>query len=774
MAPAGNLIRYLLSLLRAVVRKISSSILRREPKAPQTQEIAPNAGTVTATVPAETIHGPDGKILFEQPTSSSLPSTERSTRIPPPGKRSPTRPTPESPKHETVPVETDVSDIPDVIDLNASRHKTSRPPKTSDAVKDQVDSPKQRSPRKARVRPPWIELALQSNEKIQLVIPKAEIKTGVVGPAPDQLTYDVTVNKEQRSFQIRPTPSYDGYVQDEYRLALNEPLAEFEVKFPEHLRNCCYRFAHPDWKLYAFVAGTRDGSGRLLYRCDKLPRRLLWILLHEDFSLEPDAPLKDEPDQWVWDKYRPFLLDLTSASNLALKNRSKAETIQIACEPYFQIEGEGLTEDDYMGRSPLFSGMRLKLLSPDGTSTSLDVWLQDASGGVQLIKEDWDGQGPLEFFPLSELSRKSGEFQIDLCDNPGNQIAATVFFRCLPGLKLEFPKDLILPDPQLGHQPALVTIGTDNPQFWEFCDEEGKIISRREEGTYSFLLDALNDCCSLSVAPKDSEMSRVHLRVTLPRLRWRLGNGTPWVDHVQPLERSNFVTGRPLEFQVCIGADRERYTMSVILQEGDHILQGPVFLARQQKIYQTEVNQFYDTIRDVDAPLEIRLRVQSSKNEELLRIIPVMRITAEPRETPTPSKPTKLLLSEIEQFPPAPIKADNDAGSAPIPDPVSTIPPTTLCRLLRTLRDLVPQQRWASKKILRLYYRTLSGRHRIMSYRDRLQFTLRSLALLKTILEAKPNLGISNLKKWHARIQRIEHKYPAEFRAALKRCTKRR
>ena len=601
-----------------------------------------------------------------------------------------------------------------------------------------------------RINPPWIALALHDDQKVQLVIPQQEFNEELTGEALEVITYSLMVDGIQNRIQAPAKIVGEVYQTQEQRIHLPKPVWSLHLEYPQSLKSRHYVYRHSDKRLYAFVPRA-DNTGKLLSSCAKLPTRLLWILLHEDVVPIVDAPVREVSEHWIWGQYRPYLFDLSSAERLVLQNGATGETAEVDCRPSFQIRGEGLLEDDYRDYSPMFSGLSVKLASPQTISGAFEVWLRNQRGRARMLADAWDAQEELPLQPLDDAPRQCGEFQVDVRESGEITPVSTLFFRCLSGLTLDWFKDLAFPDPERGHDPVSVRVRLADPQYWQVRPMGPTLSAKALADGYELTGSPGEDTCRFSISSRLAEGSEVQLSVTPPRLRWSLGKDITWLEKPACIKRGDLVGGSPLELRAQISGFIREYGLSVALFEGNCALQGPVSMGRRQGTFITELNQFYDTIRHrTHARLEVRLNVCNAVNGQSKGQLVVLQIQPEAYKLTDPRRST-----------------------TPHQDVCSTVRLKGLCKLLRRLKVLAPGQRSACKRVLQYYYDHMKGRGAKPREEVKVKFVAMTLAILKVAIGANSHLEIRGLEKWQTRVRRFEEEHPNEFRAASRLLAKR-
>jgi len=623
-----------------------------------------------------------------------------------------------------------------------------------------------------RINPPWVEFALSGDQKVQLVIPQQEFNEEVGGEAMKAITYSITINGFKNDIQNPVEMAGELCRVEEQRIPLREPILNLQVEYPRSLKSRRYEYRHADKRLYAFVP-TGVNTGRLLSASQDLPTRLLWIALHEE--LEPPPRLVREfSEQWLWEHYRPYLVDLASADAFEVQNTRNKETVRFDCRPSFRIDGEDIVEDDFLDYSPLFSGRSFKLVCPRSSARGFEVWLRDQEDRTHMIADAWDGQEELALQALDAASHQCGEFQVDIRESGEITLPSTVFFRCVPGLTLGWSKELALPDSERGHDPVSVRVQFADPEHWQVRPMGGAFAAKALADGYELSGSPGEDTCCFSISSKVEGGSEVRLRVTPPRLRWRLGNDSTWLDKATSIERGDLVGGNPLELRARISGLNREYRLSVALFEGNCILQGPVSMKRRQHTFITELNQFYDTIRQWEqAELEIRLSVDDARTGQGKGEVVAVRVQPEPQSVAESTREPKLLLTETASSPVAREDESTTRGKTPRVDFCSAVRLANLCKLLRKLKVLAPRQRCACKRALQYYYGSIKGRRVECRQEVKVKFVAMTLVILKAAMDADAALAVRRLERWRARVRQFEEEHPLEFRAASRLFAKR-
>jgi hypothetical protein len=390
-----------------------------------------------------------------------------------------------------------------------------------------------------------------------------------------------------------------------------------------------------------------------------------------------------------------------------------------------------------------------------------------------MIADAWDGQEELPLRPLDDPLRQCGEFQVDIRESGEITPLSTLFFRCVPGLTLSWSKELVLPDSDRGHDPVSVQVQLADPEHWQVRPMAAAFTAKALADGYELSGSPGEDTCRFSISSKKvASASEVHLSVTPMRLRWSLGENIAWLDTPACIKRGDLVGGNPLELRARISGLRREYQLSAALFEGECCLQGPALMTGRQDTFVTELNQYFDTIRDrVDAELEVRLRVHDVVSGQNKGEVVAVRIQAEPQSRAEGSEQSK--LSEPASSSGAREDESTTRGKTPRVDFCSAVRLANLCKLLRKLKVLAPRQRCACKRALQYYYGSIKGRRVECRQEVKVKFVAMTLVILKAAMDADAALAVRRLERWRARVRQFEEEHPLEFRAASRLFAKR-
>ena len=635
------------------------------------------------------------------------------------------------------------------IDLGRTKGKKPRPAKQpAGGSIERTGKASEGKETPTRVESPFVEIDLDEARAF-LVLPKQQFKPSTVSNIPQQLNYKLEVNGEEQILTMKIIEDNQGFAKvGERRIELEKPLKNFQVVFPEELQGRPYSYTHNTKNLYAFAA-IGNNRGRMYYLYDKdgtinsLPNRMVWLLLHEDFKLEIESNYLTE-ETWIWDKYRPFRVNLKEMNELAIKNTKTSKEYKLSCEPTFSIEGQ-VIEDDFKNQIPLLIGETLKIKAPRENPSRWIVWIQNKQAGYRIIDDSWVGVEALELKLPGDLPCECGEFQVDICEQDDRIPIETLFFRYIPSLQLEFPRDLIIPDPNIGHKQEIIEIFLERDfQDWELKLNE-KVKRRRIENGYQVEQLPEQDILRFSLMKKGKPETEIKFQITIPRLKWKTSKHEAWNGKLQNIKRDELIYGESFYLLICTNDFNNKYDLSAILETNGQRLQEGKFI--QQGInYNLELNQFYDTIKQNKGALALKIEIRGTKDYKLLGTPEILCFDAKGViQKPLPPK--------IVSY-----------------DLINTLSLPKVCFVLRRIKTVYPKEKLACKEVLQLYYqeiKTKKGTKRDISMYKR-AFVIRSLALIKFIIDTCGDKTlIKGQKKWKRRIASLQQTYPEEFKNTL-------
>lgn len=626
-------------------------------------------------------------------------------------------------------------------------------PQTTNFAEEKSDVAKEVKEIAVRVESPCIETNLDYKEKVYLILPRQKFNVDIEEDIPPYVNYKLRFNNKESEIRAKVIVRNNYAEVEEQKICLWESLTEFEVVFPVELQRKVqrkgYGYIHENNSLYIF-ATMGDGQGRMLYNPAQLPKKTVWILLEEkcDLASEPDNIeeqwIIERQEQWIWEKYRPILVDLRKVNVLVVRNKEASTETKLICEPAFYLEGEQSVEDDFKSVCPLFTGKTLKIIAPRENPQGWNVWVQNRVAGSKLVSENWTGREPFVLILAEDLPCSAGEFQVDICQQDTADPDDTLFFRWIPYIELNYPKELILPDSKLGHKSLLVTIVLDESEIWELKDENGQEIKPTKGNLFEFKIDSKEDKCQFFVEEKGKSETAVKICATIPRLRWRTSKQKDWQDKMQFIQRSQLVTGELLSLLICTNYFNNKYDVSAVLEKNGQKLQGPEKFIQKNKLYILELNQFYETIKHYrDDELTIAVEIRRAREVESVRRIEPLHIKPEPKVRN---------ISELN-----------------LDDLIKGIYLPKICFLLRQIRKRYTTEKQNSKEIRNIYYNKLRKRQSNKDKeRYKKEFVIKSMAFLKFVMDKYSGFRIKNQDKWREKINLFQELIPEEFDSSYK------
>jgi len=598
-----------------------------------------------------------------------------------------------------------------------------------------------------RVESPFVEIDL-NEAKVFLVLPKQQFKPSTVSNIPQQLTYKLELNREEQTISVKVSMDDQGTAEiEEKKIELEKLLRSFHVVFPDELQGRPYSYLHGNENLYAFVA-IGNNRGRIHYLYDKdgninpLPNRMVWLLLHEDFKLEIESNYLTE-ETWIWEKYRPFRVNLKEMNELAIKNIKTSKEYKLSCEPTFSIEGQ-VIEDDFKDQMPLLIGETVKIKAPWENPYGWTVWIQNKITGYRIITENWSGVEPLSLKLPDDLPCECGEFQVDICQQDTRIPDETLFFRWLPFIELNYPKELIIPNSRQGHKSEFIKVKVSG-EGWALNYGVDRKVGLIESNSYQIELRPEENSVRFSITKKGKPEILTNFQITIPRLKWKTSKHEAWNGKLQNIKRDELIYGESFYLLICTNDFNNKYDLSAILETNGQRLQEGKFI--QQGInYNLELNQFYDTIKPNKNALTLKIEIRKTKDYKLLGTPEILYFGAEQIiQKPSPSKPVSYDLINRLSLP-------------------------KVCFVLRRIKAIYPKEKLACKEALQLYYQEIKTEKRtkrdISMYKR--AFMIRNVALIKFIIDTYGDkTPIKGQKKWRRRIGLLQQTYPDEFKNAL-------
>ena len=293
----------------------------------------------------------------------------------------------------------------EAIDLGKKKRRGKTHPRTGT---ESVVEDKERREQIIRVQNPSIELELDGPGVFLVIpsqrIPKEYMKNGVTKR---ELIYKITINdKEEESKSAIVIEEEDHYKVDEVRIPIKERISKLSIRYPPELKGKSYLYEHPDKFnfLYVFTV-VDDRTGKMWFissmdgHMNPLPKRKIWILLKSGFELD-EIPILIKEESWIWGEYQLMLVDLKEVDELKVRELGEDTLISIPCASDFQISSESYVRDDLSDVSPILTGNKITIKSPEWNEVKWEVCvrLKGKKGYKQIM-----GTGLME--PLSSHPR---------------------------------------------------------------------------------------------------------------------------------------------------------------------------------------------------------------------------------------------------------------------------------------------------------------------------------------------------------------------------------
>jgi len=484
------------------------------------------------------------------------------------------------------------------IDLGKISSKSRKPKKVKKSERLKVNSEIRKVP--TEIRRPFIELNF-SEIAINLIIPKQVINlTSPISSA----VYRVKINEESFDEIANIKQLNNTYYEVEKReIELHEPLQSFQVKYPNIFKNTKYHFNyyHKDTDLYIFRGRYKDRAKMIELwdqegKINLIPKKKLWIFHPDLYELEVEYNLSE--DLWIWDYNTPKLVDLREKSFIYLKNRENGQLKKFACDISFYLEGEQTPSDDFDEEFPLFTGGEISLISPRINPDGWVIWLQNKEIGSCKLNDNWSGENPFVLKCPEDLGILEGTFQLDITDKGIRIPIETIYFRYAFHIECEYPRELVIPTRD-GHKNELICIGLEESiENWNILlDSDVRIKEVYDNNQYQITVSKNQDTVNFSLKKNNSDTQKLEFEITIPRLKWRIGNQKEWTGKILEKNRNTLTTGIDLILEVTTNDYNSSYNIMIQLfsAENNQLLQETT-LSMENIYHMCNLNRFFDTI----------------------------------------------------------------------------------------------------------------------------------------------------------------------------------
>ncbi|MGB9833135.1 MAG: ribosomal protein L13e, partial [Caldisericum exile] len=182
----------------------------------------------------------------------------------------------------------------------------------------------------------------------------------------------------------------------------------------------------------------------------------------------------------------------------------------------------------------------------------------------------------------------------------------------------------IIPDPNTGHKQEIIKILLERDfHDWELKHEKAtKHIIIIENG-YQVELPPQQDVIRFSLMKKGKHETETNIKITIPRLKWRISKNQTWYDKPLQIKRDELIVGADFYLTVCTNDFDTKYELSAILETNGQRLQEAKF-DRKGIFYNLQLNQFYDTIRGNGNRVKLSIEIRKAKDNVVLGQIEVI------------------------------------------------------------------------------------------------------------------------------------------------------
>jgi len=508
----------------------------------------------------------------------------------------------------------DVKQIIEVIRLPERPHagsiKKKSPPKSIKSNKKTVAKVPS-----MRIQKPIIELDLD-DEEVFLIIPKQRLMP--INPC-DMGKYQISVviNKKQLDVNLNVKKfNTEGMIEtDEWKYLLGSPLKSFSIEIGSKK----FVFDYKDVYFYLFMANKNRCS--MVYNATRFPfiPRRYFLLLKEGWECK--TPYDQTFDVWIWESYRPFLIDMAKHRELTIRNKKTGFEKTYKVKQGFRLRGDGLLKDDLQFSSPIFTGGKIILEPIEQSLSHQTVWIQQES---EKKSYPWDPNSGFFEIPLSQFSHPFGEFQVDVCEKGSNFINETLFFSWIPGLKVLKTEFVEVPDWKRGYSTIDVKIELPK-SLTLICELEKTIITKPDCNLHIVQVPPKIENLEFEVAHISTPGKKIFVSISLHKIWWRVGD-EEWANKCIFLNREGLSHSKPLPFEVRINDPFGSYRIKAILKDDTKEFQEvQLSFKKKDRIYWNNLNHFYGYFKEQkqDLILELRIEKEKHKMEIPLRIIVV-------------------------------------------------------------------------------------------------------------------------------------------------------
>ncbi len=485
-----------------------------------------------------------------------------------------------------------------IVDLGKKPSKSRKSKKVKKPERLKVESEIRKV--SAEIRRPFVELNF-SELAINLIIPKQVIN--LTSPI-SSVVYRVKINEESFNEIANIKQLNNTYYEVERReIEMHEPLLSFQVKYPIIFNNTKYSFNyyHKDTALYIFSRRYKDRAKMIELwdqegKINLIPKKKLWVLHHDLYELEVEYNLSE--DLWIWNYSMPKFVDLREKSFICLKNRENGQPKKFACNISFYLEGDQTPSDDFGEEFPLFTGGAISLISPRINPDGWVIWLQNKEIGSHKLNDNWSGENPFDLKCPEDLGILEGTFQLDITDKGTRIPIETIYFRYSLHIECEYPRELVIPTHD-GHKNELICIGLEESiENWNILLNSDVLIKEvNGNNQYQIIVPKNQDTVNFSLKKKNSDFKKLMFEITIPRLKWKIGNQKEWTGKILEKNRNILITGIDLFLEVTTNDYNNSYKIMLQLfsAENNQLLQETTLIMETIN-HMCNLNRFFDTI----------------------------------------------------------------------------------------------------------------------------------------------------------------------------------
>ena len=590
----GRAVRSLLLALGKLLQRLVGGARKEQPPSPQTPAQGETSGSSIAQQepkPDERNRGDTATAL--ESVSGSPGATEEAD---PAIKKTPTDGAEAKQKDERVPeAETSQS--------RSEPAARSRRPHLAGQIREGT----QRKAIEYRVQSPRVEVDPFAGE-VALIVPSQNVPVEEYRDDPNP-SVTISVDGQKTGLSLKDTEQDDQQVTlAELRLPLPRRFKQLSIRFPECLKERVYDFRWQTPAVYVFEPRS-EGLPRLLQvfqgngGINRLPRRELWLLVREGLQLSEDI-LLEEYSTTAWETYHPCLVDLSQVDALELRDGTDEYVVRMQTRWQLELTGTVL-DDSLFDTLPAYTDA-CSVAIPTGCENDVKISIRSTDRRLEKVLElkPEKNSGRLDLAPL--LGQHDCEIQIDAVSVSGPHDWESRKFRWLPSIEaIECPLQNILVPGGNGHGKQRVVV--------QRRSIDRKLVPTPEiepyyggSGSLHYLLDS--NCDELKLGIGNSQ--RVELCFRLPRLRWRLSEGTgdkQWTDRPVPLQREHFSLARSCKLVFGVsGWARIPAGASIALKNREHMLQE-TRVRRERQADIAILSEFCDTVREHRESLQLVL-----------------------------------------------------------------------------------------------------------------------------------------------------------------------